>query len=492
MCGIVGVKSEAGAEIVEKMLNCIQFRGPDARGVKKSGRWTLGHVRLSILDVEGGHQPMACDEAHIVHNGEIYNYRQLRQGLGGDFQTDSDTEVILRLHGTGRNPEDWLQELDGMYAFAIVDKDGLLLARDPMGIKPLYIGVRDGQVAFASEIKSLLNVTDQIIEFPPGHYYTSRKGGKPFHKAGESKQQSSSADELASQILTRLTHAVESRLISDVPVGVFLSGGLDSSIIAAIANMFSPEIQTFAVGIEGSPDLEAARKVARHIGTDHHERVFTLREAVAMLKKVIYHLESFDAALVRSAVANYFLAELASAHVKVALSGEGADELFAGYEYLGAVHGSRLERELAEITDALHNTNLQRCDRMSMAHGLEVRVPYLDDLGFVELAKSIPVQFKLEPKQGIEKWILRKAVEGILPHEVVWRKKAKFAEGAGIAEQLEAWCESKITDEMFERGQRRYADYQIRSKEELVYFLIFKELFPPSRMVSLIGRSRSI
>lgn len=494
MCGIVGTKSNETLGEIIKMLTTVEHRGPDEKQVTKGWGYDLGHARLSIIDLANGSQPMVDDQsgAMIVFNGEIYNFRQLRRELGGTFKTDSDTEVILRLHASSQTPEEWLPRLDGMYALAIADANGLLLARDPLGVKPLYVGKKDGKIVFGSEIKSVLTITDNIMEFPPGYVFTTKAGPRPFRNIVPLKPDTYDAGEIATELLNRVVEAVHSRLIADVPVGVFLSGGLDSSIISAVASRLSPNIKSFSVGMEGSEDLEAAKSVAELLGTDHYERVFTLQEAVQILPKVIYHLESFDAALVRSAVANWFLCEEASKHVKVALSGEGADELFAGYDYLAAMHGSDLSDELQDITEALHFTNLQRCDRMSMAHGLEVRVPFLDDLKIVEYALSIPVQFKLEPSKFIEKWILRKAVEDLLPSDIVWRKKMKFAHGTGIGNQLAEWASKQIDKETFDRLQTRHKTMKIRNIEEMVYFLIFQKQFPPSKVVPLIGRSRSL
>ncbi len=494
MCAIVGMSSKRAGPQVSQMLRRVSYRGPDSSNIATNDTWTLGHARLSILDVAKGNQPMydKASNAHIVHNGEIYNFRKLRDGLSGKFKTDSDTEVILRLHATHDRPEDWLPRLDGMFAFAIVDERGLLVARDPLGIKPLYLGVKNDTVVFGSEIKAVLAVTDKVVEFPPGHVYTQTDGERPFRELTPCPDRCYDPAVIAEELRQRVTRSVQSRLIADVPLGVFLSGGLDSSIVAAVARQTMPGLKTFAVGMEGSTDLEAARCVAEYLDTDHYERVFSIEEATQALRKVIYHLESFDAALVRSAIPNYFLAQLASQHVKVALSGEGADELFAGYSYLRGMHGVRLERELSEITSELHFTNLQRCDRMSMAHGLEVRVPFLGDVDLVEYAMSIPVQFKLEPKKNIEKWILRKAFEDILPREIVWRKKLKFAHGTGIGGQLAEHAERKLQDSRLERALRRFPQLEIRDKEELLYFSLFRELFPVECLASLIGRSRSL
>lgn len=496
MCAIVGIKTDHGVKTVEEMLSRVAHRGPDDRKAVQAGRWAIGHARLSILDLQKGSQPMSGPgkKAHIVHNGEIYNFRELRDELGGKFKTDTDTEVILRLHQSGLPPEEWIRKLDGMFAFAIIDEDGLLLARDSMGVKPLYMGKHGDEIVFASELKALLKTADRIMEFPPGHVYTSKDGGRPFNpcETEEMPVSAEAPEALATELLAHLTDAVHSRMLADVPVGVFLSGGLDSSIIAALANQFQPGVKTFAVGMEGSPDLAAAKSVAAHLGTKHYEKVFTIEEAIRRLPIVIYHLESYDRGLVRSAVANFFLAELAAQHVKVALSGEGADELFAGYGYLKSMHGDKLRRELEDITAELHSTNLQRCDRMSMAHGLEVRVPMLDDARVVDFARTVPIQYKLEPKKLIEKWILRRSVEGLLPEEIVWRPKLKFAIGAGLGDRLAEWAESGISDEIFASASQKYAGYDIRDKEELAYFLIFRKAFPVEKIAHLMGRSRSL
>lgn len=488
------MKSKGSQESIQKMLETLSYRGSGSNRVTKVGAWDLGNVQLSVLDAKGGVQPMtdSGSGAHIVYNGEVYNFAEIKDELGGSFNTQCDTEVILRLHASGMEPEQWLKKLDGMFAFAIVDEKGLLLARDPLGVKPLYLGMNDKQIVFGSEIKAVLAVADRIMEFPPGHVFTSKKGARPFRTLKKCPTESSDPQEIANELLTRITDAVVSRMISDVPLGVFLSGGLGSSIIAAIANTFSPNIKTFAVGMEGSEDLESARRMAKHLGTDHHERVFTIEEATNLLPKVIYHLESYDAALVRRAVANYFLAELASQHVKVVLSGEGADELFAGYEYLGSMQGDRLAKELDTMMRSLHFTNLQRCDRMSMAHGVEMRVPFLDDLRVVEYAMAIPTQFKRDPLHNIDKWILRKAVEGLLPDDVVKRKKIKFAQGVGLEDKLTAWANAQISDEVFDRARKRYEGFDICDKETLAYFLLFREHFKPEKVVPMIGRCKNL
>jgi asparagine synthase (glutamine-hydrolysing) len=292
-------------------------------------------------------------------------------------------------------------------------------------------------------------------------------------------------------ILQRLDTAVRKRLVSDVPLGVFLSGGLDSSLIATLACRYKTPLDTFYVGTADSSDRAPARIMASFLKTRHHERDFTIEEALDALPEVIYSLESFDCALVRSAIPNYFLAKLAREHVKVALSGEGADELFAGYEYLKHLDRNALGPELSYITGALHNTNLQRCDRMSMAHSLEVRVPFLD-VAMVDYAFKIPLSFKQHGPERSEKWILRKVAERLLPLEIAWRKKTKFAAGSGLGSKLAEWAEHEISDQEFTRRREIAEGVFLRSKEELLYYRAFRTHYPNDELLPLIGRSRSL
>jgi asparagine synthase (glutamine-hydrolysing) len=474
------------------MIERQAHRGPDGRGVWHNDRYTLGHTRLSIIDLETGAQPMsdAAGRCHIVFNGEIYNHRRLRAQLGpGRFRTRSDTEVILQLYR--EDPEHHVEHLDGMFAYALVEGEHIVFARDPLGIKPLYWGRRDGTLFFASEVKALLEHCDIIEEFPPGHLYSSKYGWRQWYRLTPRGEAVSDWNVALAELRERLEAAVRKRLIADVPVGVFLSGGLDSSLIAALARRYKRPLISFSVGTEDSPDRKHAWEVARYLGTRHYEYVYTLEEALEILPQVIYYLESFDCALVRSAIPNYFLARLASQHVKVALSGEGSDELFAGYEYLKTIPLDALEDELLYITRALHNTNLQRCDRINMAHGLEVRVPFLD-VKVVDYAFRLPIAWKQPPPQRTEKWILRKVAEAWLPREIVWRRKAKFAIGAGLGDHLARYAQEKISDAEFERNRRISDDVSLRSKEELLYYYIFREQFPVEQMLPLIGRSRSV
>ncbi|MFN4218022.1 MAG: asparagine synthase B [Candidatus Bipolaricaulia bacterium] len=488
MCGIAGYfaleRGASPAQIsVETMLERLRHRGPDDSGVWQSKRAALGHTRLSIIDVPGGRQPIANEDGsiQIVYNGEIYNFPTLRAALAHRHQlrTRTDTEVVV--HTYEEHGPECVKLFDGMFAFALIDGDELLLARDPLGVKPLYYAFADGRLYFASEIKALVPVTEDIHEFPPGHWFHSKLGWrKYFHlrqpPVGE-REAHAQRDWLA-LVREALSAAVTKRLISDVPVGVFLSGGLDSSLVAALMREHIPELHSFSVGTPAGQDPIYARKVAQHLGTVHHEYIYTEAEMLQILPKVIYHLESFDFALVRSAIANYFVARLAKDFVKVVLVGEGADELFGGYHYLKEISDEeQLHQELLTITSKLHNSNLQRVDRMTMAHGIEGREPYLD-LDLVRVAFALPPQLKRF--RGIEKYILRKAFEGFVPDEILWREKEKFSRGAGLASVFAEIAEREISDREFERECHLFDTLTLRSKEELYYYRIWRRFFPDS------------
>jgi asparagine synthase (glutamine-hydrolysing) len=496
MCGLAGVLGQATTGSVVSMLDAQKHRGPDGRDIfgAEGQPFMLGHDRLAIIDVAGGHQPIANEDGTlwIAVNGEIYNHQELRRRLAGrhQFRTGSDSEVLLHLfeeEGPGA-----VRQLDGMFAAAIWGADtGLFLARDPLGIKPLYYGHdAGGNLCFASEIKSLLAHVSDVQEFPNGHYWISGQDPVPYYALP--RPESSLGDEAAAAeaVANALIPAVTKRLMADVPLGVFLSGGLDSSLIAAIAREHTEgTLMSFSVGLEGSPDLINARRVAEYLGTEHHERVTTRAELIAALPRVVHHLESFDPALVRSAIPTYLVSELAAQHVKVVLSGEGADELFAGYHYLAelADDPEALNEELQLITAALHHSNLQRVDRMSMAHGLEARVPFLD-LKVIETAFRIHPHLKL---RGAGKWILRKMAERYLPHDIVWRRKEKFAIGTGIGQMLQQYGETQISDEELRR-ERQPDGGSFANKEALLYWRHFAGSYGRPDVLAGMGHSRSL
>jgi asparagine synthase (glutamine-hydrolysing) len=480
MCGIAGIWGAVDVETVEAMMKDLGHRGPDDRGVFLSpeGSGVLGHTRLSIMDPEKGRQPLFSEDRSkaIVANGEIYNFPQLLPELSKrhSFGTKNDSEAIVHLyeeHGT-----DTVARLDGMYAFLIADGADLFAARDPIGIKPLYYGEKGNSLLFASEIKALSRHCDTVNEFPPGTRYRSGRGFETFYSVPELSPEDLSVDECLRRIRETVERSVVKRLMSDVPVGAFLSGGLDSSIIAAVARKHLTELHTFSVGVEGSSDLEAARVVARHIDSIHHEYLLTEREIREKLPEIIYYLESFDQDLVRSAIPCYFTSRLAAEHVKVILTGEGADELYAGYTYYKDIKDPGvLNRELKRSVSSLHNINLQRVDRMTMAHSIEGRVPFLD-LESISLGQRIPPELKLSGDNRIEKWVLRKAFEDLLPKEIAWRVKEQFDEGSGVAALQER--SGKNGGESHDTGGIR-----VRSAEEASYLDIFRNVFAQSEII---------
>lgn len=497
MCGIAGVFQQPANQIVEKMVNSISHRGPDGQGVVEIQNGTFGHTRLAILDVEGGHQPMDFKETSIVFNGEIYNYRDLKRKYLPNLRlkTHSDTEVLMYLYR--KFGPKCVVLLDGMFAFAIHHKGDLLLARDPIGIKPLYYGASaDGKYFFfASEIKALIGQVESIKEFPAGYWYHSRLGWHKYYQLEESiRPFDGMPTDALPAIKSTLRKAVYKRLLADVPVGVSLSGGLDSSIVTALAREETEQLHSFAVGVGGSADLSAARRMADYLDTLHHEYVYTQQDMMDALPDVLYYLESFDPALVRSAIPNYFLAKLASEHVKVMLTGEGADEIYAGYDYLARFEASEeLQNEMVHITNALHNTNLQRADRMSMAFGLEARVPFLD-VQSISLALSIPADWKLHHEQT-PKALLREAFTNDLPHEIVNRPKQKFSSGAGSSDLIDQYADTEISDQDFLSERRRLKeewDYSLQTKEALYYYRILRRFYDDEWILPTMGTSRSL
>lgn len=484
MCGIAGIWSTAHtAELdlasahrdVRSMLDLMAHRGPDAEGFAiVPGVGVVGHRRLSIMDPTGGDQPIwtADRRRAIAANGEIYNFPALRKDLSADhvFSTASDSEAVLHLYQ--RHGAALVNHLEGMYAFAIIDGTRLMLGRDPLGIKPLYWAEQNGQWWFASEIKALAPFCAEVREFPPGTTFLSDVGVHTFYEVPFTAPLERSADHYIREVRSTLEGAVASHCMSDVGLGAFLSGGLDSSIIAALATRHLGELHTFAVGVEGSSDLVAARLVADHVGTIHHEYLITEADVLAALPTIIHSLESFDQDLVRSAVPTFFAARLAAQHTKVILTGEGADELFAGYTYHRSITDPvALHAELRRTVTTLHDINLQRADRLTMLHSIEGRVPFLD-LRMVELAQRIPVSLKLSGDPPVEKWVLRKAFEDMLPAKIVWRRKEQFDEGSGTADVLPRLLRAQITEDEASRYRAQHPEIVLRSAEECLYHRI--------------------
>ena len=465
------------------MMRLQQHRGPDAQGEYLSDVGRFGHNRLSIMDVEGGNQPLYSEDRAqaIVANGEIYNMPALRGDLERRhvFSTGSDTETVVHLYeemGTGT-----AAALDGMFAFAIADGEALYLARDPVGIKPLYVGERNSSLVFASELKALAGIAEDVREFPPGHWFHTDVGFHQYYAVPDIPPVKSSIEEHARRVRHVLEESVVKRLMSDVPVGSFLSGGLDSSAAASIASRHIGRLNTFAVGIEGSNDLEAARLAANHIGSNHHEHRVTAEEVEALLPEIVYLLESFDLDLVRSAVPCYFTSRLAAQHVKVIFTGEGADELFAGYTYQkGIADDNALRAELRRSVEGLHNTNLQRVDRLTMAHAIEGRVPFLD-VAMIEEAQRVPASLKL--RDGVEKWILRQACEDLLPPEILWRAKEQFDEGSGLADVLPEVTKHWVQPDQVETYRASNPGVMLRSHEECAYHMLLVDAYPKNKSI---------
>lgn len=491
-----------GLALLHGMIDKIDHRGPDGQGIftDTMNGVALGHCRLAIMDPVGGAQPLYGEDNGIVlvSNGEIYNHQYLRHQLAENhqFYTDTDNEAILHLieeHGPTA-----IRHLDGMYAFALFrnneyNPSSFLLARDPIGIKPLYYATLNGKLPapgealyFASELKAFAGSNLAVQEFPPGTYYDSQHGFVAYYTVPEQDPIDAPIDEIVRKVRTHLVAAVTKRMMSDVPLGAFLSGGLDSSLIAAIARQQVDELHTFSVGIEGSNDIEAARVVANHIGSVHHEYLYSAEEVLTHLPEIIYHLESFDQDLVRSAIPCYFCSRLAAEYVKVILTGEGADELFAGYTYYrGYDDPQQLHNELRRSVTALHNINLQRVDRLTMAHGIEGRVPFLDT-ALIAYAQTIDPALKLKAMPAgrrIEKWILRKACEDLLPPSIVWRDKEQFDEGSGTVDLLGPLIQRATATMDVVAYLAEHAQDRLRSAEECYYHQLLANQFVRPRMI---------
>lgn len=493
MCGIAGVWGTENEALVRAMLDRLAHRGPDGRGVVSfPGTGSIGSVRLAIMDPAGGGQPLFSEDGSLalVANSEIYNYPALRDQLAARHQlaTGSDSEAAIHLfedHATGA-----LARLDGMFAIALAHSGGLLLARDPIGIKPLYyswngrLGSRL-RLRFASELKALADAPDPVRVLPPGGLFDTQSGPASFATIPLPDLLPPDADALGARIRQTLRACVESHLMSDVPLGVFLSGGLDSSIVAALMRPRTAEMHSFSVGAEGSEDLAMARIVADALGTVHHEGTFTVADIARELPAIVRHLESYDRHMVTHAIPNWFCAKLASRTVKVALMGEGADEIFAGYHYFQRYSDPEvLRRELHRTVTDLHQTNLQRVDRMAMAHGVECRVPYVTP-AMTALALAIPVQLKVRDVRGelFGKWILRHAFSGMLPDEIIWGSKRNFGDGSGTAFMLDDAIASAAGAFDFTAHKKRHRRDRLKRREEVWSHKLLLDEFGDNRAI---------
>lgn len=501
MCGIAGCIGTKDTKTINRMLDALPHRGPDDRGIHVYENGVFGHTRLSIVDVARGHQPIVVNNGKtaIICNGEIYNFRKLNENLSSryQFKTGSDSETILRLYQ--ENGPECVKDLNGMFAFAIYDGDKFMMARDPVGIKPLYYGYFRDNLYFSSELGAMtLAGVNEVHEFPAGNYYTPEKGFVQYYTIPDIHEDIlTEVDETCEEIRETFIRAVKDRLLADpeIPVGAFCSGGLDSSLIAAVAAEEIPNLHTFVVGMKDekgniSDDFKASLIASEHIGSTHHELLFTEDEYYEALPRVIQKLETYDPSLVRCAVPCYFTCKLASEYVTVVLTGEGADELFAGYHYMKHFPYNRLNEEARKCIGNVHNINLQRADRMGMLFGLELRVPFFD-VNMIDLAMKISPELKIREQNGdkIEKWILRKAFEGTgyLPDEILWRYKVQFTQGAGCESLGEKLAEKELSDEDVERIKYENPQAVINSREAAYYYKIFREFHPQNSILNSIG-----
>jgi len=488
MSGIAGIWGGNDKESVRQMMRLLGHRGPDVQGLCQGQDGTLGHLRLSTMDMEGGNRAIANDQPRraIIADGRIYDLPSSEERPSNSHGLEGRSDAEFALHLYDKLGKGMVHRLDGVFALAIADGEDLFLARDAIGVKPLYYANRGKALVFASELKAFEGLTDDAEEFPPGTWFHSKIGFRPFYTVPESPPRDMPLGFRLALLRKTLERAVIKRLTSHVPVGVFLSGGLDSSIIAAIVRGHVDTLHTFSVGIEQSRDLEAARVVARHLDTVHHEYVFTADEAREELPQIIYHLESFDQDLVRSAIPCFFASRMAADHVAVVLTGEGADELFAGYAYQQDIQDpNALHQELRRSVAGLHSIGLQRGDRLTMACSLEARVPFLD-IEMIEFALTIPTELKLyrqDDRRRIEKWILRRAYEDFLPEEIVWRTKEQFDEGSGTTDLIAQICRSGISPTEAQEYAERYPEDGLRSPEECMYHQVLLDVFSDAKPI---------
>ncbi len=507
MCGFVGLfdVKAAGEEQrakVLKMSKLIRHRGPDWSGIYCGDKAIISHERLSIVDPQSGGQPLYSTDGKVVLavNGEIYNHAEIRAELSKeyDFQTGSDCEVIIPLYK--KMGIELLNKINGIFAFALydIDKDEYLIARDPIGVIPLYIGWdKEEQFYVASELKALEGTCSTIKPFLPGHYWSSKEGKMVRYYNRDWFEYDAVKDNDAdiAKLREALKLSVKRQLMSDVPYGVLLSGGLDSSIISAIAKEYSqhriesdskdaawwPQLHSFAVGLKGAPDLIAARKVADYIKTVHHEVHYTVQEGLDAIRDVIYFLETYDVTTVRASTPMYLLSRvIKSMGIKMVLSGEGADELFGGYLYFHkAPNAKEFHEETIRKIDKLHLYDCLRANKALCAWGVEGRVPFLDK-EFMDVAMSINPEAKMAKNGRMEKWILRKAFEDMLPEEVVWRQKEQFSDGVGYSwiDTLKKVATDAVSDREMENASERFPINPPQNKEEYYYRTIFEEHFP--------------
>ena len=521
MCGIVSIFNirQQSPELRQKALKMsqkIRHRGPDWSGIYCGKTAILAHERLSIVDPESGRQPLfSTDRKQILAvNGEIYNHQDIRRQYQGkyEFQTGSDCEVILALYRD--KGIHFLEELSGIFAFALYDEeqDAFLVARDQIGVIPLYIGFdSDGKVYVASELKALEGQCERYEPFLPGHYYWSKEPGMKRWYQRDWFEYDAVKDNPASSedIRQALRQAVKKQMMSDVPYGVLLSGGLDSSVISAITENFAehrieddspskawwPRLHSFAVGLKGAPDLAKARRVAEHIGTVHHEINYTIQEGLDAIRDVIYFIETYDVTTVRASTPMYLLARvIKSMGIKMVLSGEGADEIFGGYLYFHkAPSAEEFHKETVRKLSKLHLYDCLRANKSLAAWGVEGRVPFLDK-DFLDVAMRTNPEAKMCPGTTMEKRIVREAFSDMLPQEIVWRQKEQFSDGVGYSwiDTLKKITSEQVSDEQMAHAAERFPINTPLCKEEYYYRSIFEEHFPSESAARSVPHEASV
>ena len=521
MCSIfcvLDIKTDAAA-LRPKALECsrlLRHRGPDWSGVYNNDNAILVHERLAIVDTETGAQPLYNQNRNhvLAVNGEIYNHKALEKDLtvNYEFQTKSDCEVILPLYeefGT-----QFVDKLQGMFAFCLYNEsdNSYLIARDHIGIIPLYTGYDEaGNFYVASEMKALMPICKTVAEFPPGHILDSKVGELQKYYARDWQDYAAIKDNTTdvTELREALEGSVKSHLMTDVPYGVLLSGGLDSSLVSSITQRFAakrieendevdawwPKLHSFAVGLEGSPDLEAAQKVADSIGTIHHTITFTVQDGLDALKEVIYHIETYDVTTIRASTPMYLMArKIKAMGIKMVLSGEGADEIFGGYLYFHkAPNAKEFHEELNRKLDKLHMFDCLRANKSMSAWGIEARVPFLDK-NFMDIAMRINPEDKMCGNGKMEKGVLRSAFEGYLPHEILWRQKEQFSDGVGYSwiDGLKAHVESQVTDQQLETAAFKFPVNTPDTKEAYFYRCIFEEHFPLPSAADCVPGGKSV
>ena len=530
MCSILGIFGlQAGDDHHQLRRRALELsqrqrhRGPDWSGVHQDDGAILVHERLAIVDPAGGAQPLRSEDGNLVLavNGEIYNHRDLEGRLEKPyaFQTGSDCEVINALYLDGDDIGAWLDALNGIFAFALWDRarQRYLIARDPIGVCPLYWGHdSDGRLCIASEMKALADTCADVAQFPPGHYFDSGRGelARYYRKPWRDYAATQDVEVAKQELREAFERAVHRQLMTDVPYGVLLSGGLDSSLVAAVAARYArrrveeddqaeawwPRLHSFAIGLEGSPDLAAAKIAAEALGTVHHGFTYTFEEGLDALPDVIRHIETYDVTTIRASTPMFLLARRIKAMgVKMVLSGEGSDEVFGGYLYFHKAPDAReFHEETVRKLDALHNYDCLRANKSMMAWGVEPRVPFLD-VEFLDVAMRMDAVHKMaRPRSGgtrrIEKAILREAFEGWLPDSILWRQKEQFSDGVGYGwiDGLKAHAEAQVSDRVFAAAAKRFPVNPPQTKEAYLYRHVFEQFFPGAACAQAVPGGKSI